>query len=365
MSAVALGRSAAAGVGWLEGALTRIGTALDRAALAGMRLAFADALHPTRRARARLDATARPYLDPVLQREPRRFFAFLDSPAAPGTVRTLERRDTVGGEIVVREVESAYACWHDSDSWECCNENARIPFEHWMHRDRASRGVVIALHGFTMGRPWIDAHVLMAAQWFTLGFDVVLPILPFHGPRAPRWARYSGEAFGSWDVGRLNEAVRQAVHDVDVVRRWLLASGHGPVGMIGLSLGGYLTALMAGLCPDLSFAIPVAAPSSLTWLPQRLFRLGQWSPLRLPVAAEILDAAYRVHSPLTYPLAIPRERVFIVGGLGDGVVPPAQVEALWRHWGEPGIHWFNGGHTTPFGRAQVMARLEAHLRTVV
>jgi pimeloyl-ACP methyl ester carboxylesterase len=141
-----------------------------------------------------------------------------------------------------------------------------------------------------MGRPWIDAQVLMAAQWFQLGFDVVLPILPFHGRRTPRWARYSGEAFGSWDVSRLNESVRQAVHDVDLIRRWLVADGVETIGMVGLSLGGYLTALMAGLCPKLAFAIPVAAPSSLWWLPQRLFGLGRRRAARYPVAA-ILEAA--------------------------------------------------------------------------
>jgi Serine hydrolase (FSH1) len=346
---------------WLDGVLTRIGTALDRAALAGMRLAFADALHPTQRACAALGTCADPYLDPALQREPRRFFAFLDAPAGPPEARTLESRTVPGGEIVVRELESAYAPWHASDAWLRCAENARVPFQHWLHRDRPARGVVIAIHGFTMGRPWIDGRVLMAAQWFALGLDVVMPILPFHGIRAPRWARYSGEAFGSWNVGRLNEAVRQSVYDVDLVRRWLRARGGPPVGVMGLSLGGYVAALLAGLCPDLAFAVPVAAPSSLAWLPQRLFGFGRVTPPGPPIPPAVLDAAYRVHSPLTYPLAMPRRRAFLVGGLGDGVVPPAQVHALWRHWGEPALHWFSGGHTTPFGRTQIMARIEAHL----
>ena len=350
--------------GWLDRALTRIGRALDSAALLGMRLAWAEVVQPAERVPARLDVTAQPYLDPALQHEPRRFFAFLDQQAAPGAVRLLERRDVPHGEIAVHELESRYEPFHASDSWPCCVENARVPFEHWRHTDRP-RGTVIALHGFTMGRPWIDAQVLMAAQWFALGFDVVLPILPFHGARAPRWARYSGEAFGSWDVGRLNESVRQAVHDVDMIRRWLLGEGAETVGIVGLSLGGYLTALMAGLRPDLAFAIPVAAPSSLWWLPQRLFGFGRGRAARYPVTAAILEAAYRVHSPLTFPLAIPRERAFIVGGLGDGVVPPAQVKALWRHWGEPALHWFSGGHTTPFGRAQIMAHIERHLRAVL
>jgi hypothetical protein len=349
--------------GWLDHALTRVGRALDGAALLGMRLAWADAVQPTERVPARLDVTARPYLDAVLQREPRRFFAFLDGPAEPGATRILDRRDVPHGEIVVHELATQYEPFHASESWPCCVENARVPFERWRHAERP-RGTVIALHGFTMGRPWIDAQVLMAAQWFELGFDVVMPILPFHGTRAPRWARYSGEAFGSWDVSRLNESVRQAVHDVDLIRRWLVADGVETIGMVGLSLGGYLTALMAGLCPDLAFAIPVAAPSVLWWLPRRLFGLGRWRSTSYPVTTAILEAAYRLHCPLTFPLAIPRDRTFIVGGLGDGVVPPAQIEALWHHWGEPALHWFSGGHTTPFGRAQIMAHIERHLRTV-
>jgi pimeloyl-ACP methyl ester carboxylesterase len=264
----------------------------------------------------------------------------------------------------MHELDTDYVPWHAMGSWPRCAENARLPFEHWVHRPSTTRGTVILLHGFTMGRPWVDGHVLMAARWFALGFDVAMPILPFHGTRAPRWARYSGEPFGSWDVGQLNESVRQAVHDVDLVRRWLVAEGRGPIGLVGLSLGGYLTALMAGLRSDLAFAIPVAAPSSLAWLPQRLFGFGRFVPPRPPVAADRLDAAYRVHSPLTYPLAISCRRTLIVGGLGDRVVPPAHVHALWRHWGEPEIHWFSGGHTTPFGRAQIMDRIEARLQTL-
>jgi hypothetical protein len=193
--------------GWLDHALTRVGRALDRAALVGMRLAWADVVQPAERVPP---ASTRPRgrisTRPAARAAP--FFAFLDRPAAPGDARILDRRDVPHGEIVVHELATPYEPFHASASWECCVENAQIPFERWRHADR-SRGTVIALHGFTMGRPRIDAQVLMAAQWFQLGFDVVLPILPFHGTRAPRWARYSGEAFGSWDVSRAERIGRR------------------------------------------------------------------------------------------------------------------------------------------------------------
>jgi pimeloyl-ACP methyl ester carboxylesterase len=218
---------------------------------------------------------------------------------------------------------------------------------------------VIALHGFTMGQPAVDAHVLMAAQWYEVGFDVVLPTLPCHGVRAPQESRYSGEHFGSWHVGCLNECVRQAVYDLHILKSWLAERSAAPIGLVGLSLGGYLTALAAGLFPDLAFVIPLAAPVCLAALPLRLFEAeaGESAPLALAA----LRRAYRVHSPLTYPLAVPNERVLIVAGRGDRIVPPEHPYRLWRHWGRPPIHWFSGSHTAPFRRDRIFTRILEHV----
>jgi len=75
-----------------------------------------------------------------------------------------------------------------------------------------------------------------------------------------------------------------------------------------------------------------------------------------------LRSLYRLHSPLTYPLRVPRERVLIIAGRGDRIVPPEHPHALWRHWGEPAIHWFSGSHLAPFGRERIVAAGVDHLR---
>jgi len=49
----------------------------------------------------------------------------------------------------------------------------------------------------------------------------------------------------------LNEAVRQSVFDVHRLSRWLAARNGRPVGLFGVSLGGYVTAVLAGLRADL------------------------------------------------------------------------------------------------------------------
>ncbi len=192
---------------WTDAPLTWIGGALDRIALRGMRLAFAPALRESSPAmRAAIRDSAAPYLTRTLLADPRRFFARRRPPAA--TMRELGRRAVAEGEAVTRELATSHVPYHDGGTWPTCVENDRVVFEHWRHRPGPPRATVVALHGFTMGTAWIDAHVLMAGQWFVRGFDVALVVLPFHGPRCPRTSRYSGELFASWDVGRTNEAVR-------------------------------------------------------------------------------------------------------------------------------------------------------------
>jgi pimeloyl-ACP methyl ester carboxylesterase len=346
--------------------LTRIANVVDRAVLRGMALAFEAALLRPAEARDHLRLGARPYVSPTLERDPGQFFAFLDDDQRRLAEPSVEsRRAFAGGIVVTRRFASEYVPYHPVASWNDarCVENDAIWVEHWMHVGaQRRRGTVVALHGFTMGSPVIDARVLMASRWFELGLDVALVTLPFHGRRASSRCRYSGELFASWNVGRLNEAVRQAVHDVHLVGRWLQESTGAPIGVLGVSLGGYVTALLAALRSDLAFAVPVVPAVALSDLPLRLFarspRRGDVEP---PFTRSELRRAYRVHSPLTYPLRTPRARVLIVGGCGDAVTPVSQARRLWRHWGRPKAVWFSGGHVVSFRRERVVEAIEEHL----
>jgi alpha-beta hydrolase superfamily lysophospholipase len=232
-----------------------------------------------------------------------------------------------------------------------------------MHASDRPRATMLALHGFTMGSPRIDAHVLMAERWFVLGFDVALMTLPFHGARASATCRYSGERFASWHAGRLNEAVRQSVHDASLVMRWLGEARGAPVGVLGVSLGGYVAALLAAHHRDLAFAIPVVPAVCLADLPSRLFPLSRSARAGTPppLTVDELRDAYRAHSPLSLGLAVPRERVFVVAARADGITMAWHARRLWEHWGRPEALWFDGGHVSPFHRSRIAAAIESHL----
>jgi hypothetical protein len=277
-------------------------------------------------------------------------------------VQSRHRRRLASGAQIARRFESEYVPFAP----EIGASAGPILVEHWAHQPGPPRGTVLALHGFTMGNPRVDAFVLLASRWYRSGLDVALLTLPHHGARTPPEARFSGEHFAQPHVLRLSEAVREAVYEVRQLTHWLREESRAPVGLLGLSLGGYVAALSAGLMDDLDFAIPMVPPvciGDLAWrffARSRHFRAGGASA----VSQQELRRSFRVHSPLAHPLRIAPERVMIVAGRGDRIVPPEHPAALWSHWGEPRIHWYSGSHLTPFGRSGVARAVLAHLQSI-
>jgi pimeloyl-ACP methyl ester carboxylesterase len=346
---------------WTDSLLTRLGTALDSAVLRAMTLVVDAVLMPKPEEIPAMRAAAQPFLHGELARAPERFFDFLSGPLSPLGVVDRRRRETRGGSIVGREIATAYRPFGETDG--APGGGSRVPIEHWTHQ-RARRGTVLALHGFSMGQPRIDGIALMASQWFQRGLDVVLMTLPSHGARTPTGARFSGERFAAPNPADLGEAVRQAIYEIRLVSSWLRAETGAPVGLLGLSLGGYLAALMAGLTGDLDFVIPMVPPVCMGDLAFGFFARSRRaaSGSALAFSYEELRAIYRVHSPLAHALRLPKERILIIAGRGDRIVPPEHPHALWRHWNEPDIFWFSGSHLAPFRRRRIVDAVVRHLR---
>jgi pimeloyl-ACP methyl ester carboxylesterase len=355
---------------WGDWLLTFMGSTLDATMLQAMRFVVDAVMMPRPEELPALRASAEPYLSGELWEEPRRFFSFVDTPVAPVAVSDRYRRSRNGGTMIGREFTTAYQPYHLSE--EVIGVQAPRPdrvlvVEHWIHEPSQRAGTVVALHGFSMGYPRMDAFALFATQCFRAGLDVALVTLPFHGSRTPPDARFSGERFAVPHVARLNEAVRQAIYEIHLLVGWLRQQTGAPVGLLGLSLGGYLSALMAGLTADLDFVIPMVPPVCMGDLAWRFFSRSRKyrSTETAALPRDELRAAYRVHSPLTYPRQVDKRRLLILAGRGDQIVPPEHPHTLWRHWDEPAIDWFSGSHLAPFGRGRLCAVILEHVQRCV
>jgi len=212
-------------------------------------------------------------------------------------------------------------------------------------RGGEERPWLLCIHGYQMGWPFTDVGAFRRI-WQRYDLNVVLPVLPLHGPR--KMGRRSGDGFLDGDVLNSVHAEAQAMWDM----RRLLSYLRGPVGAskvgaFGLSLGGYNTALLASLDGDLACAIPGIPACDFSRL---MWRHG--APLELKavehhgMVQQIADDVLSVISPLALEPLVPKQHRAIFAGTADRLVPPDQVHDLWVHWGEPRIHWYQGAHMT-------------------
>lgn len=235
----------------------------------------------------------------------------------------------------------------------------------WRHDD-GPRPTLIAIHGFGAEQSWINEWLLALPHFYRLGLDVLLVTLPFHGSRRALTAPFSGHGFFAGGALRTNEAFAQAVHDCRVFMDHLEQDrGVTDVGVTGISLGGCTASLLASIEPRLRFAIPNVPVVSLADL------VMEWTPISLYVKAMMaatgmglkqLRHVLAVSSPLTWAPILPRERLMIVGGVGDRVAPPKHTRILWEHWDRCRLHWFPGSHVIHLDKGEYLVEMARFLR---
>jgi len=217
----------------------------------------------------------------------------------------------------------------------------------WVMRHGSQpRPWLICIHGYEMGTPWADFAAFRANRLHHQhSLNLVLPVLPLHGPRMK--GRRSGDGFLTGDFLDTIHAEAQAIWDLRRLLTWIRAQGGEPVGVYGLSLGGYNAALLAGLAGGLACVIagiPAVDFTRLTWRhgPALQIRYAERYGLVHDEVGEVL----RVISPLAMPPQVPKEGRYIFAGVADRLVPPDQPRDLWRHWEQPCIEWYQGAHVT-------------------
>ena len=219
------------------------------------------------------------------------------------------------------------------------------------------RPAVIVVHGYMGGQWGIEERAWPIRQMNRWGLDVAVFVLPFHGVRA----RVGGGAppFPGGDPRRTNEGFRQIVADLRSLAGILRARGAPSVGMMGMSLGGYSTALMATCEPRLAFAVPLIPLASVADFARTQGRLGTGANADLQHAA--LERANAIVSPLARASLLPAERVLIVAAEDDRVTPLAHAERLAAHFGSPLLR-VHGGHLVQTWRSTAFRAVRAMLQ---
>jgi pimeloyl-ACP methyl ester carboxylesterase len=249
----------------------------------------------------------------------------LDS-VAPGSTRRLDSR------LRVRQNRTASARWY--------------------HHRSGGRPCAVLLHGYMGGTFTLEERMFPVRKLFAGGMDVVLTALPFHGSRRDERRGLRPPAFPSNDPRFTIEAFRQLVLDHRALFDHLEQHGATKIGVMGTSLGGYASALLATLEPRLQFAVLFIPLGSLE---QFYFDHGaipgdsaQQEVLRLA-----LRRAQSVVSPGARPAVVPSERVRVIAGELDRVTGLAHSRLLADHFGVH-VDTFAGGHVLQLGKTRAL-----------
>jgi pimeloyl-ACP methyl ester carboxylesterase len=331
------------GLDWIA---SRVDRAVERMAISRGESARArsraEGLGPRERATA-LRSLADHYHDERWLSSPELFFP---GPTA-ASIETTRVRSLEGGEVRDLSWESGYAPFADEVAALHLREeaNRRAHARAFVHTDRR-RPAVLFLHGYLGGWHAMEERVWPLSWFYEKGFDAYLTVLPMHGARAdgPR------PKFPSSDPRLTIEGFRQAVHDLRSLVTHVLDEGAPAVGAIGMSLGGYTASLLATVEPRLSFVVPFVPLASIADFAAESERFNGVRSQRAEQHA-LLERVYRVVSPLSRPVLVPKEGRLVIGAHGDRITPPSHAKRLAAHF-DSELVLFSGGHLLQVGRAE-------------
>jgi pimeloyl-ACP methyl ester carboxylesterase len=241
---------------------------------------------------------------------------------------------------------------HDLESMQLDHANNRTAHAR-LFLARRPRPVVILVHGYRGGRYCFEQQIFPVRWMMQRGFDVALIVLPCHAIRDPR----GGPSFPGADPRVTVEGCRQSVHDIRGLAAFLRGRGAPSVGVMGMSLGGYLTALVATVEHDLAFAIPMIPVASFADFARDHGRLGDGDDARAAEEYRAYDDALQAVAPLARSSRLPPERVLVLAADHDRIAPTAHAERLAAHF-RARLVTFPGGHLLQLGRGKAFQEVE-------
>lgn len=288
-------------------------------------------------------------------------------PTAPrdATVKAVTRWESLGlrwEQLRWTSEWAPYPAEPGADRWARYERNRRASAWVLRHRDEGPRHWALLVHGTEQGHLLVDQLVFQARRLhFDLGCNVMMPLLPLHASRRP--VAPIGTGFPTLDVMDNVHGLAQSAYDVRCALEWVAEQEPAGVSLTGLSLGGYVAALVAGLTGPLDAVVGLVPAVDFP----EVFRRQTPRHMRNSAAFdELTEASGRIHSvvsPLSLAPRTPGEQLHVIAGLHDRLLDPrSQAARLVEHWGTPNVTWLERGHLTHLMSANLAGILGAAMQ---
>jgi dienelactone hydrolase len=210
---------------------------------------------------------------------------------------------------------------------------------------------VILLHGWNAQTAYRTLFPHLARRLVRRGVNVAMFELPYHCRRKPR-GKGAARNFLSGDLVHVAQAARQSMADARALIAWLKEQGSARIGLWGISLGAWLSGMLACTEPQVDFAVlmtPVA----------RMDRLIAEADFCAPIRRSLGGAKLRLdsmnltaHRPTVAP-----ENILIVASEHDLFAPIETIEELCEAWGVSELWRPRHGHISVLMSMPVMERI--------
>jgi len=272
------------------------------------------------------------------------------------------------GEILDLELPSTFPRidFPAADEYRANRRNQSSYVRLWEHHgDRGDRPTIVAIHGWTMGDQRLNSLAFMPGLFFSLGCNVALVELPFHGRRIDSASAPSSFSFPSLDPIFTCLSMAHAIYDLRLLAHVLEDRQHRNVSCVAMSLGSYVGQLWCSLdaLRQAVFIVPLVSMSQVFWDLTHQTRTDTTIPGLERLTPEISAELFRDHdligrggSPTTQG-----HDILVIGGHEDRVIPRSQIELLQSYWPDAEIMWLEGGHGAHLGRGKAFDRMREFL----
>lgn len=205
---------------------------------------------------------------------------------------------------------------------------------------------IIFVHGWRMDSLDRMKDMFHSQMMNDLKWNMYYYTLPYHFQRKPKESLYSGEYMISADIPRTVQSIRQSVVDLRALIQWIKANKKGPVVLIGVSLGGFITNLTATLEPEIDALVSIFYANRLSY--------SIWNTIPGKFIREDLEhhgmsytdliRFWRITEPSQSMPKIKKDKILLISAKYDQYVHFEDVNELWESWERPKRYVYNCGH---------------------
>jgi dienelactone hydrolase len=210
---------------------------------------------------------------------------------------------------------------------------------------------VVLLHGWNAQTAYRTLFPHLARRLVRRGVNAAMFELPYHCRRKPR-GRGAARNFLSGDLVHVAQAAHQSMADARALIAWLKEQGSPRIGLWGISLGAWLSGMLACTESRVDFAVlmtPVARMDRL------IAEAGFCAPIRRSLGGTKLrldSMNLTTHRPRLAP-----GNILVVASEHDLFAPIETIEELCEAWGVVELWRPRHGHISILMSMPVMERI--------